>query len=95
MNCIRVAFVAFVSAAAMPVAAVDVKVVSAGAVKTAFTEAAAAWERETGNRVVASFAPAGELRKRERGRGGRCLHRAASTSARPSFRERATTWVPR
>jgi len=51
-------------AAVLPAAAVDVKVLAAGAVKSAFTEAAAAWERETGNRVVAAFAPAGELRKR-------------------------------
>lgn len=54
-------------AVALPAAAVDVKVLSAGAVKTAFSEAVAAWERETGNRVVASFAPAGELRKRAAG----------------------------
>ena len=51
-------------ASSLPAAAVDVKVMSAGAVKTAFSEAVAAWERETGNRVVATFAPAGELRKK-------------------------------
>src|SRR5678816_3842156 len=51
-------------ASSLPAAAVDVKVMSAGAVKTAFSEVVAAWERETGNRVVATFAPAGELRKK-------------------------------
>jgi len=51
-------------ASSLPAAAVDVKVMSAGAVKTAFSEAVAAWERETGNRVVATFAPAGELRRK-------------------------------
>jgi len=51
-------------ASSLPAAAVDVRVMSAGAVKTAFSEAVAAWERETGNRVVATFAPAGELRKK-------------------------------
>jgi molybdate transport system substrate-binding protein len=51
-------------AGSLPAAAVEVKVISAGAVKTAFSEAVAAWERETGNRVAATFAPAGELRKK-------------------------------
>src|SRR4051812_6752582 len=44
--------------------AVEVKVISGGAGKSAFTEAAAAWERETGHKVVAVFAPAGELRRK-------------------------------
>ena len=51
-------------ASSLPAGAVDVNVMSAGAVKTAFSEAVAAWERETGNRVVATFAPAGELRRK-------------------------------
>jgi molybdate transport system substrate-binding protein len=41
-----------------------VSVMSAGAVKTAFTAATGAWERRTGNSVAATFAPAGELRRR-------------------------------
>ena len=41
-----------------------VTVMSGGAVKTAFTEAAAGWERASGHRVSATFAPAGELRKK-------------------------------
>ena len=42
----------------------EVTVISAGAVKTAFTEASGAWERKSGNKVTATFSPAGELRKR-------------------------------
>jgi len=42
----------------------EVTVISAGAVKTAFTEASGAWERRSGNKVSATFSPAGELRKR-------------------------------
>ena len=41
-----------------------VTVLSGGAVKTAFTEASAAWERSSGHKVAATFAPAGELRKK-------------------------------
>ena len=37
---------------------------SGGAVKSGFTQAAAAWERRTGHRVSATFAPAGEMRRR-------------------------------
>jgi molybdate transport system substrate-binding protein len=44
--------------------AVEVTVLSGGAVKSAFTEAAQAWERKTGNKVSATFAPAGDLRKK-------------------------------
>jgi molybdate transport system substrate-binding protein len=64
MRRIRSAWAALVVAIALPAAAVDVKVLSAGAVKTAFTEAVAAWQRETGHHVVATFAPASELRKK-------------------------------
>ena len=42
----------------------QVAVMSAGAVKTAFTDAAGAWEKKSGHSVLATFAPAGELRKR-------------------------------
>ena len=44
--------------------AAEVTVLSGGAVKSAFTEAAAAWEKKAGNLVKADFAPAGEMRKR-------------------------------
>jgi molybdate transport system substrate-binding protein len=44
--------------------AADVVVMSAGAVKGAFQEAAGRWSAQGGTAVHASFAPAGELRKR-------------------------------
>ncbi len=44
-----------------------VTVMSGGAVKTAFTAASQAWERASGNKVEATFAPAGELRKKVAG----------------------------
>ena len=44
--------------------AADVTVMSGGAVKSAFTDATAAWERKTGHKVKATFAPAGELRQK-------------------------------
>ena len=44
--------------------AADITVLSGGAVKSAFVEAAAAWEAKTGHRVKATFAPAGEMAKR-------------------------------
>lgn len=47
-----------------PAWAAEVTVMSAGAVKSAFTEAAAAWEKQTGNKVNATWAPAGDLRKK-------------------------------
>src|SRR5947207_9790158 len=50
---------------AAPVAiAAQITVLSGGAVKSGFTEAAAAWEKKTGHRVKATFAPAGEMQKR-------------------------------
>jgi molybdate transport system substrate-binding protein len=44
--------------------AVEVTVMSGGAVKSAFTEAAAEWEKRSGHKVNASYAPAGDLRKK-------------------------------
>jgi molybdate transport system substrate-binding protein len=44
--------------------AAEITVMSGGAVKTAFTAAAAAWEKSTGNAVKAEFMPAGESRQR-------------------------------
>jgi molybdate transport system substrate-binding protein len=49
--------------AAMPHAA-EVTVMSGGAVKSAFTAASGEWEKRTGNKVSATFAPAGELRRK-------------------------------
>src|SRR4051794_5817697 len=42
----------------------EVTVLSAGAVKSAFTAASDAWSKQQGSAVRATFAPAGELRKR-------------------------------
>lgn len=50
--------------AATSTAAAEVVVLSAGAVKSAFNESAAQWQKKTGNSMKASFAPAGELKKR-------------------------------
>jgi molybdate transport system substrate-binding protein len=50
--------------AACNAAAADVVVLSAGAVKAAFEGASARWKKSSGIAVKASFAPAGELRKR-------------------------------
>lgn len=57
---------AAVAAAFLPLAAqaADVVVLSGGAVKSAFTAATPPWESKSGNKVNASFAPAGELRKK-------------------------------
>ena len=61
MKRIAAATVALCCTSAM---AVEVTVLSGGAVKSAFTEAARAWEQKTGNKVNATFAPAGDLRKK-------------------------------
>jgi molybdate transport system substrate-binding protein len=50
--------------AAMAAHAAEITVLSGGAIKSAFTEAAAAWEKKTGDKVVVTFAPAGEMQKR-------------------------------
>lgn len=50
--------------AATPAAATELVVLSAGAVKAAFNESAAQWQKRGKHTVKASFAPAGELRKR-------------------------------
>jgi molybdate transport system substrate-binding protein len=56
---------AICAAAGIAVAsATEVKVMSGGAVKSAFTAAAQSWEQRSGNRVDAAFAPAGDLRKK-------------------------------
>lgn len=47
-----------------PAPPAEVVVMSAGAVKTAFTAVSGAWEKRSGHGVKATFAPAGELRKK-------------------------------
>jgi molybdate transport system substrate-binding protein len=44
--------------------AAEVTVMSGGAVKSAFTAATDAWSKQQGHKVNATFAPAGELRKK-------------------------------
>jgi molybdate transport system substrate-binding protein len=51
-------------AAASNAGATEVTVMSGGAVKSGFTDAVAAWQRKTGHKVSAQFAPAGELRRK-------------------------------
>jgi molybdate transport system substrate-binding protein len=60
----RIAALAFAGGLAATGQAAEVRMMSGGAMKTAILEAAAAWEKQSGHRLVASFAPAGELRKR-------------------------------
>ena len=56
---------AFASGGAFAVeVAVEVAVMSGGAVKSAFSDAAASWQRKSGNTVNATYAPAGDLRKK-------------------------------
>jgi molybdate transport system substrate-binding protein len=58
-------FVAAVAALAIaPVLGADMAVLAAGAVKSPFNAAAADWEKASGVRIRAAFAPIGELRKR-------------------------------
>ncbi len=59
------AVVAMLSAAGIAGAsAAQVTVMSGGAVKSAFSAAGADWEKKSGNQVSATFAPAGDLRKK-------------------------------
>ena len=60
----RIAAAAFAAMSMQGPLAAEVTVLSGGAVKSAFSEAVKAWERKTGNRVHATFAPAGDLRKK-------------------------------
>jgi molybdate transport system substrate-binding protein len=57
---------AFAAALAMTLNAhaAEVTVMSGGAVKSAFTAATDAWSKQHGHKVNATFAPAGELRKK-------------------------------
>jgi molybdate transport system substrate-binding protein len=58
------AFAIAMGATATGAAAGDLVVLAAGAVKEAFPEAAERWQKASGTAVKASFAPAGEIRKR-------------------------------
>ena len=60
----RTILAALAGAASLEAAAVEITVLSGGAVKTAFTAAVAEWERATGHKVRAEFAPAGEMRRK-------------------------------
>ena len=54
--------------------AAEISVMSVGAVKSAFTDAVASWEKATGNKVVATFNPAGDVRRKlAAGEGGDVL----------------------
>ncbi|HEY5000123.1 MAG TPA: substrate-binding domain-containing protein [Usitatibacter sp.] len=44
--------------------AAEISVMSGGAVKSAFSDAARSWEKRSGDTVSASYAPAGDLRRR-------------------------------
>ena len=46
--------------------AAEVAVLSGGAMKSGFVDAAAAWEKRSGNKVKVTYAPAGEMMKRLR-----------------------------
>ncbi len=56
-----IAVAAFASGGAF---AAEVAVMSGGAVKSAFSDAAANWQKKTGHAVNATYAPAGDLRKK-------------------------------
>src|SRR4051812_23675175 len=64
MTAIRLSCAFLLSALMTAANAAVVDVLSAGAVKTAFTAAANAWQSGSGNTVHAIFGPAGELRDR-------------------------------
>jgi molybdate transport system substrate-binding protein len=56
------------------ISAAEISVMSVGAVKSAFTDAVASWEKATGNKVAATFNPAGDVRKKlASGEGGDVL----------------------
>ena len=59
----KIAFAATL-AIALNAHAAEVTVMSGGAVKSAFTAATDAWSKQQGHKVNATFAPAGELRKK-------------------------------
>ena len=60
----RIALATALLATTFAVQAAEVTVLSAGAVKSAFTAASDAWAKQQGHAIKATYAPAGELRKR-------------------------------
>jgi molybdate transport system substrate-binding protein len=58
------AFTVALAAMTVGAAAAELVVLSAGAVKEAFEESSARWQKSSGTTVKASFGPAGEIRKR-------------------------------
>ena len=60
----RAALAAVFASMALGCGAADVTVLSGGAVKAAFNEAAEAWQGATGHKVIVEFAPAGDIRRR-------------------------------
>jgi molybdate transport system substrate-binding protein len=64
MRIVEATFAAALALACLPVMGAEVSVMSGGAVKSAFTDATAAWEKKSGHKVSAVFAPAGDLRKK-------------------------------
>ena len=57
-------FMAALAALALGANAAELKVMSTGAVKAAFNDAVDAWSKSTGNKVNATFDPAGPLRQK-------------------------------
>ena len=64
MGITRAAGLAAAAFAAGTALAAEVTVMSGGAVKSAFADAAAAWQKKSGNTVAAAYAPAGDLRRK-------------------------------
>jgi molybdate transport system substrate-binding protein len=63
----KIAIAAWLGAAAFAsgaAGAAEVVVMSGGAVKSAFADAAASWQKKSGHTVTATYAPAGDLRKK-------------------------------
>jgi molybdate transport system substrate-binding protein len=64
MRIVHAAVGAALALGCLPAMAAEVTVMSGGAVKSAFTDATAAWEKKSGHTVNAAFAPAGDLRRK-------------------------------
>lgn len=60
----RSRWTAILALAAVPAAAADLATMSVGAVKSAFLDATGRWEAASGNKVRATFDPAGDVRKK-------------------------------
>ena len=57
-------WMAIAAVAALPAGAEELVVMSVGAVRSAFADATARWEAASGNKVRATFDPAGDVRKK-------------------------------